>query len=64
MSTNKPARGAALKLVAGYLVAAPVSIGRPSASHLSKPPSSTCASTPSERSIHQNRVDHIIVPML
>ena len=44
---------------------APLSSGRVSACHLSRPPSSTAAlSKPSDRSIHQNRVAHIMVPML
>ena len=46
-------------------VTRPVSMARPSAFHLSKPPSSTKAlSKPSDFSIHQNRVAHIGVPML
>ena len=41
-------------------LAGPVSMARPSAFHLSRPPSSTEAfSKPSDCSIHQNRVAHI-----
>ena len=64
LPTKKPALGFAVNVAGGYPLAAPVSIGRPSAFHLSKQPSSTAAlSKPSDLSIHQNRVAHIGVPM-
>src|ERR1700742_3354755 len=60
-----PLFGFAVNVAGLYPLAGPVSMARPSAFHLSNPPSSTAAfSKPSEESIHQKRVAHIGVPKL
>ena len=49
---TSPALGFPTKIVGGYPLAGPVSTARPSAFHLSKPPSSTATLSKPERSQH------------
>src|SRR6516165_5114330 len=65
LSTNRPGLGLALKVAVGYPFDSQHRVRRASAFHLSSPPSRTATSSkPRERSIHQMRVDHIMLPIL